>query len=192
MTLPTDVSDGELARRAAQGDERAFTLLMRRHKEKLYRFVRRYVGDADEAWDLLQESFAGAWRALDRYDPERPFEAWLRRVALNKCRDWSRRRFVRRLVRGTSADPGEMEAQPDVAPSPEGALLEAEAVRRLDRAVAALPPALKEPLILTVLEGLSQQEAGALLGVSAKAIETRVYRARRRLAEMTGTFLPGA
>nr|WP_240454466.1 RNA polymerase sigma factor [Caulobacter sp. 17J65-9] len=175
--------------RAARGDERAFTLLMRKHKEGLYRFVRRYVGDADEAYDLLQESFAGAWRGLDRYDPARPFEVWLRRVALNKCRDWSRRRFVRRLVRGVGAEPAELEAAPDPGSSPEAALVEAEALRRLDRAVADLPPALKEPLILTALEGLSQQEAAALLGVSVKAVETRVYRARRRLAEITGAAL---
>jgi RNA polymerase sigma-70 factor (ECF subfamily) len=189
VSPPPVESDGELASRAATGDERAFTLLMRKHKEGLYRLVRRYVGDADEAYDLLQESFAAAWRGLDRYDPARPFEVWLRRVALNKCRDWSRRRFVRRLVRGVGAESAELEAAPDPGASPEAALVDAEALRRLDRAVADLPPALKEPLILTALEGLSQQEAAALLGVSVKAVETRVYRARRRLAEITGATL---
>jgi RNA polymerase sigma factor (sigma-70 family) len=58
------------------------------------------------------------------------------------------------------------------------------ALKALDKAIAALPAALKEPLVLTVLEGLSQKEAGALLGISAKAVEVRVYRAKRQLAEM--------
>ena len=62
--------------------------------------------------------------------------------------------------------------------------LPGEAGRALDRAIALLPAKLKEPLILTVFEELSQQAAGEVLGVSAKTIETRVYRARRRLAEL--------
>lgn len=187
MTSFDEASDGELAARSARGEAHAFALLMRRHKQPLYRFVRRYVGDPDEAYDLVQETFAAAWRALDRFDPSRPFDTWLRRIALNKCRDWSRRRLVRRLLR---ADPGaaaaEIEAAADPASTPEAALLETETVRRLDRAIADLPPALKEPLLLTVFEGLSQQAAADVLGVSPKAVETRVYRARRRLAAAVG------
>jgi RNA polymerase sigma-70 factor (ECF subfamily) len=63
---------------------------MRRHKGWLYQFIRRYVADRDDAYDVLQESFVSAWSALSRFDPERPFEAWLRRIALNKCRDRAR------------------------------------------------------------------------------------------------------
>ncbi|WP_415492074.1 RNA polymerase sigma factor, partial [Brevundimonas diminuta] len=70
---------------------------MRDTKAGLYRFVRRYVGDADETYDLVQEAYAAAWLAIRRYDPERSFEAWLRTIAINKCRDWSRRRKIRRL-----------------------------------------------------------------------------------------------
>ena len=57
------------------------------------------------------------------------------------------------------------------------------ALTRLDRAIAALPGQLKEPLLLTAFEGLSQAAAGEALGISAKAVETRVYRARKLLAE---------
>ena len=81
--------------RAATGDRAAFTALMAATKADLYRFVRRYVGDESEAHDVLQESYASAWLALRRYDPARPFDVWLRSIALNKCRDWSRRRAVR-------------------------------------------------------------------------------------------------
>ena len=56
------------------------------------------------------------------------------------------------------------------------------AARRLETAIAQLPRALKEPLVLTTLEGLSHREAGAVLGINAKAVETRVYRAKRQLA----------
>ena len=60
MTNP-DESDAALAARAINGDRSAFNLIVRRHQEPLYRFIRRYVGDADEAYDLLQETFVSAW-----------------------------------------------------------------------------------------------------------------------------------
>jgi RNA polymerase sigma factor (sigma-70 family) len=184
VSAATEPQDQELAARAVAGDESAFTWLMQRHKDGLYRFIRRYTGEADEAYDVLQESFLAAWGALRRYDQTRSFSTWLRRIALNKCRDWSRRRSVRRwLTRNEGLDSwtGQNLAADD--PSPETALSDQERVSQLDRAIAALPGGLKEPLILTALEGLSQEEAGRLLGLTAKAIELRVYRARRALAE---------
>ncbi|MGZ3344712.1 MAG: RNA polymerase sigma factor, partial [Caulobacteraceae bacterium] len=79
--------------------------------------------------------------------------------------------------------PEETEAVADPAAGADQALAVGSALKALDQAIAALPAALKEPLVLTVLEGLSQKEAGALLGLSAKAVEVRVYRAKRQLAE---------
>lgn len=183
MSAGAEPQDDDLAARAVAGDERAFARLMRRHKDALYRFIRRYTGDADEAYDLLQEAFAAAWTALGRYDATRPFPTWLRSIALNKCRDWSRRRMVRRWL--TLSDPLDSPAGSTLADaglSPEASVLERQRLSRLDRAVAALPRGLKEPLILTALEDLSQEEAGRLLGLTAKAVELRVYRARRALA----------
>jgi RNA polymerase sigma-70 factor (ECF subfamily) len=174
--------DADLATRAVKGDRDAFAKFVRRHQEGLYRFIRRYVGDADEAYDLLQETFVAAWQALARYDTSRPASTWLRRIALNKCRDWGRRRTVRRFFyRATNietAQPAALAAEND---APENVLL-----ARLDQAIADLPKQLKEPLLLTVFDGLSQQDAGAVLGITAKAVETRVYRARKLLGAALG------
>lgn len=171
--------DASLVALAIQGDQRAFTALMRRHKEKLYRLVRAYVGDADEAYDLVQESFVAAWAALARYDGRRPFEIWLRRIALNKCHDWGRRRAVRRFFfSARSLDEPGVEAASEANVDSEEPRLAA-----LEAAIAKLPATLKEPLVLTALDGLSQKAAAALLGISAKAVETRVSRARAALAQ---------
>jgi len=179
-----DDEDGALARRAAQGDDLAFSLLMRRHKGRLHAFARRHLGDADAALDVVQESFVAAWKALDRYDPARPFSTWLSAIALNKCRDRGRRLKVRRLILGErSIDAPGTPDYADPAEGPETQALRSEQLVRLERAIARLPDQLKEPLILTGLEGLSQQEAADLLRISVKAVETRVYRARRRLTE---------
>jgi len=174
--------DAALVERAITGDDAAFAQLMSRHKDWTHRFIRRYVGAHDEeAYDLLQETFFAAWLALSSYRPEWPFTTWLRRIALNKCRDRSRRNAVRRFLTGQPADSDEAPDMPDPAPGPEAQVSADQQFRLLERAVATLPRSLKEPLLLTALEGLSHREAGELLGINAKAVEMRVYRARERL-----------
>lgn len=172
-----DDQGADLARRASKGDRSAFNRLVLLHQEPLYRFIRRYVGDADEAYDLLQEALVAAWQAIGRLDPKRPILVWLRRIALNKCRDWSRRRAVRKFFYGAAPlDDVVITDERDDTTGEEAALAQ------LDVAIARLPQQLKEPLLLTVFEGLSQEDAGAALGITAKAIETRLYRARKTLA----------
>jgi RNA polymerase sigma-70 factor (ECF subfamily) len=181
VSPPTQETDGALAQRAIAGEDAAFTLLMQRHKGRLYRFIRRYVGHDDDAFDLLQDSFVSAWTALKRFDTQRPFVAWLRQIALNKCRDHARRRVLRAIVRYVS---GEHDVAPSLArwANPEAALRVDETLQQLDAAIVSLPVTLREPLILCVFENLSHRETAQLLGVSEKAVETRLYRAKRELA----------
>lgn len=177
-------SDAELAQRAAKGEDRAFTALMRRHKSGVHGFAWRHVGDPDIAFEIVQETFVAAWKALARYDVQRPFATWLRAIALNKCRDHGRKVLVRRLILGDrSLDNPAAQAVPDGSPDPEETLLASRERTRLANAIARLPASLKEPLILTCFEDYSQQAAAELLGVSVKTIETRIYRARRKLAD---------
>jgi len=180
-----DTSDLDLVAQARAGGDRAFTLLMRRHKPALYGFVRRYVGDPDSAVDVVQETFVAAWRALARFDGRRPFAVWLRAIALNKCRDRARRLKVRRLILGEQdVYSSEAQSKPDPEPFGDARLIPAERRAELQAVINRLPTKLKEPLLLTYFDELTQQEAADLLGVTLKTIETRVYRARQRLAEL--------
>jgi RNA polymerase sigma factor CnrH len=175
--------DAELTRRALAGDDAAFTQLAARHKTWLFRFIRRYVGNDDDALDLLQDSLVATWQSLHHYDPARHFHTWIRRIALNKCRDWSRRKVLRGIVRYVSGDL-DLFAADARGSNPEAALTDSEALGRLDQAIAALPLRLREPLILTVFEGLSTRETARQLNASEKAVETRLHRARKRLAKV--------
>lgn len=183
MTAATP-TDEVLAGQAAKGDERAFALLVGRHKEALYRLLRRYTGDADEAYEAVHEAFVAAWAALGRYDPARAFGPWLRTIAINKARDRGRRLAFRRMIFGDRdfEDSGAHE-HPDPKPDAEATLLERERLAHLDHGIARLPGPLKEALLLTAIEGLSQQEAAEILDVTVKTIETRLYRARKTLAQ---------
>lgn len=178
-----ECADGELAALALAGRQSAFSEIMRRHRETIYRLARGHVGDPDIAFDLVQETFVAAFRALDRYDQGRPLRAWLSRIAINKCRDWARRRAVRRLLLPAAA-PEDFSEVPDPAPAIDTAAADRQELEMLWTAIAALPRQLREPLILRTVEGLTQAETAAILRISEKAVETRLYRARSRLAAL--------
>jgi len=182
MTLSVP-SDAALVAATLAGDEGAFTALVGRNKKWLYRYIHRYVRDESEAQDVLQESLIAAWRALKSYDPNRPLEFWLRRIALNKCRDRARRLAVRRILLPWSGGAREAAAI-DPAPTADESLAESEDLKRARAAIEALPGRLRDPLILTAIEGLSQAEAAEILGITVKAVEGAVYRAKKQLSEI--------
>lgn len=177
-----NTSDSDLVALARGGRQQAYRALIERHRDSVYRLVRGAIGDADEALDVTQETFISAFAALDRYDPDRPFRAWIARIAFNKARDWSRRRAVRRFFSfAVPETAGDLLIDP--AAPPDQLAEDRQALARAGSAIAALPAALKETLILRTIDGMGQAEAAAALGVSEKTIETRLYRARQRLRE---------
>ncbi len=185
MTIDLSAAtEGELAALTLAGRQAAFAEIMRRHRGPMFRLVQAYLGSADDALDVVQESFVAAFVHLRRYDSARPMRAWLARIAINKARDFRRRATVRRLLRGGFA---EAESQLlSMADDRPGADQEYDARVRLERigaAISQLPRNLKEPLLLRTIEGLSQSETAATLQISQKAVETRVRRARIKLAE---------
>ncbi len=175
--------DAALVRLALAGRQSAYSALMGRHRDAVFRLARNHLGSEADAFDVTQECFVSAFTALARYDPERSLRSWLLRIALNKCHDWARRRAVRRLFAFARPLDEALDVA-DLAPDPEAALHSARAVAEIRRAIAALPVQLKEPLLLCTIEGLGQDEAAAVLGTSRKAVETRIYRARRKLSEL--------
>jgi RNA polymerase sigma factor CnrH len=175
-------SDGELAALALDGRQSAYSELMRRHREPLFRLLRGQTADADAAVDLTQQTFIAAFSALARYDGDRPFRAWITRIAFNKAHDWARRRAVRRFF--TFARPMDYAATvADDCASAEDQLGDRRELERVMSAIAALPANLKDTLLLRTVEGLSQAETANALQISEKAVETRLRRARMKLVE---------
>jgi RNA polymerase sigma-70 factor (ECF subfamily) len=177
----SDDPDAALVRGALAGEPQAERALVARHRDAVYRLARMASGDPEEALDITQEAFLAAFGALARYDPARPFRGWIAAITLNKCRDRARRRAVRRLL-GLPLPDNAGEWAVDDTPSPEAAAASRDELAATARAIAALPAALKDVLILRTIEGLTQQETAEALGISAKAVETRLYRARGKLA----------
>lgn len=191
MTADAVESDAGLASAARNGERKAFNKLVTRHKAVTYRLVRRYVGDADEAYDVLQDTFVAAWLALSRFDPRQPFAPWLRAIALNKCRDYGRRASVRIRMHTLFARDPTSPGLSGKSVSEQDALHSAERLRQLDQAIARLPSRYKEPLLLTLVSGLSQRETARELGLTEKAVEMRIRRAKRQLLAAIAQVSPG-
>jgi len=150
---------------------------------QLFRFIRSYVGNNEDAYDLVQDTFVAVWLALKRFDPSRDFAAWLRTIALNKCRDFSRRHAVRqRFLRLFAV---EREAQISATRHVDASIRDGreDQLTLLELAIAELPPFYKEPLLLAAIAGLSQVAVASQLNTTPKAVEMRVRRARKKLAD---------
>jgi len=186
-----DDADRLLARQAADGNQRAFGQLVERHGIALAQAARSFGVPETDIDDVVQDTFVAAWHALDDFDPDRPFRAWLFRIGLNKMRDLYRFRRVRQFLFGAE-DLGEMELAGGVAneePGPEQRVAARRDLARVIRTLDKLDRSSREAIVLTAIVGMSQPEAAAVLGMSAKAVEGRIARARAKLAAVLETVL---
>ena len=167
------------------GHDGALNDLIARHAGKLFQYLFRCLQNDDDAADAAQESFVRVYLSRARFEPSQKFSTWLYAIASNLVKDryrWrSRHPQISLDAEIDSTGESIRESLSESGPSPcEFVQLEerAEAVRR---AVAALPEELRQSLILAEYEECSHAEIGEILGCTAKAVETRIYRARRQL-----------
>ncbi len=171
--------DSHLALRAAEGDTRAFSQLVHRHGRGLAQAARSFGIPETDVDDVVQDTFIAAWNALDSFDQDKVFRAWLFRIGLNKMRDLYRFRRVRNFLFGAQ-DLGEVESFTE-EPSPERVVEGRNHLAHVVRVLRELDTASREVIILISLLEMSQSEVALVLGVSAKAVESRLARARTKL-----------
>jgi RNA polymerase sigma factor (sigma-70 family) len=172
------VTDTDLATRAADGDREAFGRLVEAYAPVARRMARALLGNAEDADDAVQDGLLAAWRAIGRYDPDRPFRPWLLRIVLNAARDLGRRRVVRRTE---ALAPDAVERVPGAGPTPEQAAGRALLREALDRALAALPDRQRVAVTLFDGEGYAHAEIAALLGVPEGTVRSDLFHGRRAL-----------
>lgn len=174
-----DPTDEQLAIRARDGEKLAFNQLMQRHAPRLVQFLERQVGGRADAEDVAQNTFIAIHRNLARFDADKSFVTWMFFIARNKAKDHHRRRAVLNWV----GFEDRAEIMPSDDPDPETTVGDKADLARADALIRALPEGLRTPLLLSVVEGLSLAEIGAAMGISEKAAEVRVYRARKKLKD---------
>jgi RNA polymerase sigma-70 factor (ECF subfamily) len=177
MARLDEAAERELIRLAQRGDTEAFGRLVTRHQQTVFNIAYRLTGNRQEAEDVAQEAFIRAYRALDRFDPQRPFAPWLYRIATNTALNWLKRR------RPEVALDGEM-LLADTSPGPEAQAIAADTSAQLRAAIAALPPNHRAVIELRHFQGLSYREMSEALGVPLSDVKSWLFRARRRLRRM--------
>jgi RNA polymerase sigma factor (sigma-70 family) len=189
----SDGQDTQDMARLVAGHDAALNDLMQRHAEKLFRYLVRSLQDDEDAADLAQETFVKVYQSRARFDARHKFSTWLYGIASNLVRDrfrWrSRHRQVSLDAENETTRNDFHDVVREAGPSPIESIQAEERAETVRRAVAALPEELRLPIILAEYEGCSQVEIGEILGCTAKAVETRIYRARQQLRMSLGKLL---
>jgi RNA polymerase sigma-70 factor (ECF subfamily) len=171
-----DVPDAELLCRSAKGDRRAFDEIVVRHGPFALRVASRLVPESSIAEDVAQDAMVRAWSQAGTFDPRRAhFRTWLYRIVVNLCIDQSRRVRPERMPE--DFDPV------DPATAPDEMLAAGQRHAALAQALKDLPVRQRAALTLVYDEGMSGAEAARVLGLSVKAVERLLARARAHLRQ---------
>ncbi len=195
-TIEEDSLDQADMRRLQAGHDDALDNLMDRHAGVLHGFLSRFIGDEDAAHDLAQETFVRVYQNRTLFKTGTRFSPWLFTIggnlARNHLRARSRRPEVPLDASGEGEDRGLIDQLRAGDPGPDERLLEAERNSEVRRAVAALPDDLREAVVLCELEDRALAEAAGLLSTTVKAVESRLYRARKQLREQLARWMARA
>lgn len=179
-----EASDWELVERTLGGEHRAFETLVRRWERPVFSLAYRLIGSDEDARDVCQETFLAAFRNLKSFRGEAKFSSWLYRIALNACHSRQRRQ---------PADSVSLEEQteahgfdpPATTGAVDEALLRDEQAQLVRRALAALPPDMRQVIVMKEYEGMKFHEIADVLGIPVGTVKTRLYTGlnllRRRL-----------
>ena len=178
-------SDMELVRRVRQGDEAAFRRVVDIHGPRLYLLAVSMLGNPEDAQDVVQETFVGAFRGLRGFQGRSTVKTWLTRILMNNVADLRRRRHLRKTL------PFD-EAAEQLGASPAWRVTETgRADMRMDIAavVGRLPEEHRTVIVLREMQGMTYEEIAAALGVPRGTVESRLFRARQKLKEILGDYL---
>jgi len=172
-------SDTELVNQARRGDGRAFHALVDRHAAALYALAAMLVGNAADADDVVQETYAGAFRGLAGFRHEASVKTWLTQILVRQAGRFRRDRAKRPVASLEGRD----------EPSPGNAQGRSDVRMDFQRALTLLGDEHREVIVLRELQGLSYQEIADVLGVPAGTVESRLFRARRQMQELLKDYL---
>lgn len=193
MATECDAEDTSDMHALRGGDDLALNRIMARHRDKIFHYLIRLLQDEEEALDLAQETFVRVYLNREKFNPKNRFSSWMYAIATNLARDrirWLGRHWNVSLeapMANTEATIADFLKEPRLAPNE--SLERDEQVNQVKEALAEIPEELRTPLVLVEYEDMSQAEVAAVLNCTPKAVENRLYRARKLLREKLGRLL---
>lgn len=174
--------EARVIRAVLDGDTARFEDLVHAYEKGIYNLCLRMLGDEQDALDASQDAFFKAYRALGSFRGDSRFSSWLYRLASNVCLDMLRKRPA---APEPSFEEDEFDRLfRDTRPTPQEALEQKELRRTVADALTELPAEFRQAVVLRDVNGLSYDEIGAITGLEQGTVKSRIYRARKKLADV--------
>ncbi len=179
--------DFRLVGLAQKGDMSAYDELVIRHRGKIYAMIRNMVKNDADAWDLSQDVFIKAWKALPRFEARARFSTWLFRISHNVVYDWVRKRKIESAgeLNDEIFDRDKIDLSAKTAPSfvesPDDALSNTELREKIEEALGKLSPEHREAVVLKDVQGLSYKEIAVVMDCTLGTVMSRLFYARQKL-----------
>lgn len=185
---PEDV-DAALVERARQGDQKAFEMLVIKYQRRIERLIGRMVRDSDLVFDIAQETFIRAYRALPQFRGDSAFYTWLYRIAVNTAKKMLMELKRDPVVLESSLSGGDDEdetsrpgSEPTDTATPEALLASKEIAATVNAAIESLSEDLRQAITLREIEGLSYEEIAEVMNCPIGTVRSRIFRARDAIA----------
>ncbi len=182
-----EVDDVDLVKQAQAGNHTAFDSLVTKHRGKVYAMIMNMVKNDADAWDLAQDSFIKAWKALPKFENRSKFSTWLFRISHNVVYDWMRKKKIQsegelndELLDANRIDMTAATA-PKLSPRPDEALAGSELRYEIEAALDKLSPEHKETIVLREVQGMDYKEIAKVMGCSLGTVMSRLFYARKKL-----------
>ncbi|HER19428.1 MAG: RNA polymerase sigma factor RpoE [Halothiobacillaceae bacterium] len=188
--MSAEETDKALVARARDGDRRAFDLLVLKYQHRVQRLIARYIRDQEQVFDLAQETFIKAYRALGRFRGDSAFYTWIYRIAVNTAKNQlasdARGGYMVSLNSGGSDESDEPMIEPEAlrdGGTPDALAATEELRTAIDQAISALPEDLRTALTLREMEGLSYDEIASVMDCPIGTVRSRIFRAREAIEQ---------
>jgi len=173
--------DQLLVERVQSGDKKAFDILVRKYQHKLTKLISRYVHDSSEVFDVTQEAFIKAYRAIPNFRGESAFYTWLYRIGVNTAKNYligQGRRPPSIDVDAEDAEYFDGDSELKDSATPERLMVKDEVERTVFEAIEKLPEDLRTAIVLREIDGLSYEEIAETMGCPVGTVRSRIFRAR--------------
>ena len=176
--------DQALVERVQRGDKSAFDILVRKYQHKVVKLVSRYVKDHQEVYDVAQEAFIKAYRALPNFRGDSAFYTWMYRIAINTAKNYlvaQGRRLPNVDIEAQDAEQFEGDSALKEYATPESMLRRDEIQNTVLRTIENLPDDLRTAIMLREIEGLSYEEIAEAMDCPVGTVRSRIFRAREAI-----------
>ena len=173
-----EAPDKALVSLAQGGDYAAFGELVRRYRNDVFALSYHYLHDREEAWDISQEVFIKAYRAVGRFRGEASFKTWLLRITANRCKDFFKKRRLKTVALEDRLGGQDV---PAAAIGPDRVASARELGEAINAALAAISDKHRTAFILREFEGLSYEEMSGVMGCNLGTVMSRLHHARKKL-----------